>query len=156
MLNFLLCLLSRLPKKVNGRRCQGKMVKTWFCFWKWFYPIWTHKLVKTEASPGISQTSKMESFTTVVSGWKLKTVIVKLSILDACGTTKNNKKRSFPLRISWVNVTKSAEKCGFGHIYWRILYWKTSFLVELPKNLINLQNFKSYDWSYELDVLNWN
>ena len=28
-----------------------------------------------------------------------------------------HKKRSFPLRISSVNVTKSAGKCGFGHIY---------------------------------------
>ena len=27
------------------------------------------------------------------------------------------KKLSFPLRISSVNVTKSAGKCGFGHIY---------------------------------------
>ena len=27
------------------------------------------------------------------------------------------KKRSFPLRISSVNVTKSAENCKFGHIY---------------------------------------
>ena len=30
-----------------------------------------------------------------------------------------HKKWSFPLRISSVNVTKSAGKCGFGHIYWR-------------------------------------
>ena len=29
------------------------------------------------------------------------------------------KKRSFPLRIYSVNVTKSAENCGFGHIYRR-------------------------------------
>ena len=29
------------------------------------------------------------------------------------------KKLSFPLRISSMNVTKSAENCGFGHIYWR-------------------------------------
>ena len=29
------------------------------------------------------------------------------------------KKWSFPLRISSVNVTKSAVSCGFGHIYWR-------------------------------------
>ena len=29
------------------------------------------------------------------------------------------KKWSFPLRISSVNVTKSAGNCGFGHIYWR-------------------------------------
>ena len=30
-----------------------------------------------------------------------------------------HKKWSFPLRISSVNVTKSAGNCGFGHIYWR-------------------------------------
>ena len=29
------------------------------------------------------------------------------------------KKWSFPLRISSVNVTKSADSCGFVHIYWR-------------------------------------
>ena len=31
-----------------------------------------------------------------------------------------HKKWSFPLRISSVNVTKSAGNCGFGHISWRI------------------------------------
>ena len=30
-----------------------------------------------------------------------------------------NKKWSFILRISSVNVTKSAGNCGFGHIHWR-------------------------------------
>ena len=40
------------------------------------------------------------------------------------------KKWSFPLRISSVNVTKSAVSCGFGHIYWRNLSWKTSFFVQ--------------------------
>ena len=30
-----------------------------------------------------------------------------------------HKKCSFPFRISSVNVTKSAENCRFGHIYWR-------------------------------------
>ena len=40
------------------------------------------------------------------------------------------KKWSFPLRISSVNVTKSAVSCGFGHIYWRNPYWKTSFFVQ--------------------------
>ena len=30
-----------------------------------------------------------------------------------------HKKSSFPLRISPVNVTKSAVNCGFGQIYWR-------------------------------------
>ena len=28
-----------------------------------------------------------------------------------------HKKRSFPLRISSVNVTKSIVSCGFGHVY---------------------------------------
>ena len=37
------------------------------------------------------------------------------------------KKWSFPLRISSVNVTKSAGNCGFGHINWRYPLWKTPF-----------------------------
>ena len=37
---------------------------------------------------------------------------------------------SFPLRISSVNVTKSAFSCGFGHIYWRNPLWKTSFFLQ--------------------------
>ena len=40
------------------------------------------------------------------------------------------KKWSFPLRISSVNVTKTARKCGFGHIYWRNPLQKTSFFVQ--------------------------
>ena len=32
-----------------------------------------------------------------------------------------HKKWNFTLRISSVNVTKSAGNCGFGHIYWRNL-----------------------------------
>ena len=35
---------------------------------------------------------------------------------------------SFPLRISSVNVTKSAVFCGFSHIYWRNPQWKLHFL----------------------------
>ena len=42
-------------------------------------------------------------------------------------------KWSFPLRIYSVNVTKSTDSCGFGHIYWRNPYWKTSFLVQRIK-----------------------
>ena len=41
-----------------------------------------------------------------------------------------HKKWSFLLRISSVNVTKSADFCGFGHIYWRNPQWKTSFFVQ--------------------------
>ena len=40
------------------------------------------------------------------------------------------KKWSFPLRISSVNVTKTAVSCGFGHIYWRNPEWKNSFFVQ--------------------------
>ena len=36
----------------------------------------------------------------------------------------------FALRISFVNVTKSAVSCGFGHIYWRDPPWKTPFFVQ--------------------------
>ena len=43
------------------------------------------------------------------------------------------KKWSFPLRISSVNVTKSAGNWGFGHIYWRNIYLKTSFSVQCQK-----------------------
>ena len=41
-----------------------------------------------------------------------------------------HKKWSFPLKISSVNVTKSPENRGFGHIYWRHPEWKTSFSVQ--------------------------
>ena len=41
-----------------------------------------------------------------------------------------DKKLSFSLRISSVNVTKSAGKCGFGHIYWINPKLKNSFFVE--------------------------
>ena len=35
---------------------------------------------------------------------------------------------SIPLRISSVNVTKSAVNYGFRHIYWENPSWKSSFL----------------------------
>ena len=41
-----------------------------------------------------------------------------------------HKKRSFPLRISPVNVTQSAGHCEFGHTYWTNPQWKTSFFVQ--------------------------
>ena len=41
-----------------------------------------------------------------------------------------HKKWSFPLRIFLVNVTKCAVSCGFGHIYCRNTWWKTSFFVQ--------------------------
>ena len=41
-----------------------------------------------------------------------------------------HKKWSFPLKISSVNVTKSAVSCKCGHNYWRNPRWKTSFFVQ--------------------------
>ena len=40
--------------------------------------------------------------------------------------------------ISSVNVTKSTVSCGFGHIYRRNSYWKTSFSVQWPQVLHTL------------------
>ena len=42
-----------------------------------------------------------------------------------------HKKWSFPIRISTVNVTKSAVNRGFGHIYWEILNGKFHFLCSV-------------------------
>ena len=39
-----------------------------------------------------------------------------------------HKKWGLPLRISSVNVTKSAVSCVFGHIYWRNPWLKTFFV----------------------------
>ena len=57
---------------------------------------------------------------------------------------KNNtaQKMKFPLRISHVNVTKFAANCGFGHIYWRDPWWKTSFFVQYHL----MPYFNSYAW----------
>ena len=51
-------------------------------------------------------------------------------VIPAGNTHQLHKKWSFPLRISPVNVTKYAVSCGFGYIYWRNPYWKTSFFVQ--------------------------
>ena len=65
---------------------------------------------------------------------------MEVSLLFFIATTQSNvvllpllhctKKWSFLLRIFSGNVTKSADSWGFGHIYWRNLLWKTSFLVQ--------------------------
>ena len=55
------------------------------------------------------------------------TFILLCWILQACCWSLHcTKKWNFPLRISSVNVTKSAGNRGFGHIYWRNPIWKTS------------------------------
>ena len=44
-----------------------------------------------------------------------------------------HKKRSFSLRSSSVNMTKSAVSSKFGHSYWRNPYWKTSFFEQCER-----------------------
>ena len=52
------------------------------------------------------------------SGYRaLKGSIASCNITRANNLLTLHKKIIFPLRISSVNVTKSAENCGFGHIY---------------------------------------
>ena len=60
---------------------------------------------------------------------RLRGVNCKL-LLQSSSFLTLHKKRSFPLRISSVNVTKYAGNFGFGHIYWRNLSWKTSCFVQ--------------------------
>ena len=59
----------------------------------------------------------------------LKFEIYKIKFKFCNGSLAHcTKKWSFTLRISSVNVTKSAICWGFGHIYRRNLSWKTYFL----------------------------
>ena len=66
-----------------------------------------------------------------------------LSWIDAYeplfGDRTQHKKWSFPLRISIVNVTKSATNCRCGHIYRKNPQWKTSFFCAVTVMLL---------WSY--------
>ena len=48
-----------------------------------------------------------------------------------------HKKWRFPLRISIVNVTKSAGNCGFVYIYWTNPQWKNSFFVQCNNIVIS-------------------
>ena len=57
-------------------------------------------------------------------------VIFYNTVLTQSFAVNLHKKRSLPLNISSVNVTKSVGNCGFGHIYYRNPEWKTSFSVE--------------------------
>ena len=58
-----------------------------------------------------------------------------------------HKRPSFPLKISSVNVTKSAENCGFGHISWRNLERKTSRFGQLCQPFIE-EKYANCRFSY--------
>ena len=65
------------------------------------------------------------------------------SINNWSGCFSLHKKWSFALRISSVNVPKSARNCGFGHIYWRNPYCKTSFFVQCVHYRLRCSYFTS-------------
>ena len=54
----------------------------------------------------------------------------KLQLFWSISILTQHKNWSFSLRISSVNVTKSTVCCGFGRIYWRNLWWKTSYFAQ--------------------------
>ena len=80
--------------------------------------------------------------------WKfsLVEIFAKCVIIDVwsgpnCASAKTlHKKWSFPWRISSVNVAESAGNCGFGHIYWRNPWWKTSIFVQWDKSIVHNSN----------------
>ena len=51
--------------------------------------------------------------------WNAKNYLKPVKSLRLVDSVTAQKKWSFPLRISPVNVIISAGTCGFGHIYWR-------------------------------------
>ena len=54
--------------------------------------------------------------------------------------TTLHKKWNFPLKVSSVNLTKSADSCGFGLIYWRNRNGKLLFFC-VVLSLENISNF---------------
>ena len=76
----------------------------------------THGWQLLNLHSNINQASDTKKITNCVTQRRKKEKLVIL-----------HKKWSFPLRISSVNVTKSAVFCGFGHIYLRNPYLKISF-----------------------------
>ena len=85
----------------------------------------------------------------------LKTFHASMMVLffENIHCTKN---KNFPLRISSVNVTKSAGYFGFGHICWRNPSWETSFLcsvVNTPRSFLKLNFFRRYHLMFWLRYL---
>ena len=63
------------------------------------------------------------------------------------------------MKFSPVNVTKSAVSGGFGHIYWRNPYWKTSFFVQCllhyPDDYQTSPYTQNANWTYIRPVSTW-
>ena len=75
----------------------------------------------------------------IVKGLRLDRWVWKFKLIMQVNHYKTSitvqKKWSFPLRISSVNVTKSAVSWGFDHIYWRNPSWKTALLCAVYRNI---------------------
>ena len=114
----------------------------------------------TKMAPNINGTSKKWHLTTYITGfsWNITPLLIestplklsagdrviwislwsgKNSILKShdheCESCNTAQKMKFSLRISSVNVTKSAGNYRFDNIYWRNPLWKTSFFVQCKK-----------------------
>ena len=62
------------------------------------------------------------------------------------------KKRSFPLRISSVNATKSAVSCRFGYIYWKNLNGKLLFLCSVTPYSSYVISQKALSYVFDRDL----
>ena len=65
------------------------------------------------------------------------------------------KKRSFLLRISSVNVTKSTGNCGFGQIYWRNLNEKLHFLCNVFFKCFRYLQWRTHNWQLAIFLDFW-
>ena len=77
---------------------------------------------------------------------KILTFPIVAAAMRVVGTFTAEKKGSFPLRISSVNVSKSVGHCGFGHIYWRNPSWETSFFVQRVVPTVGTINCLQYQY----------
>ena len=116
-------LLENLVKERLKVRTNAKIdnVRT-FCISKW----------KTPCYFTISKHSSKQRLlvATGIQRIVILNYIEYLVNLSICYRFTMHKQWSFSLRISSVNVTKSAFSCGFGHIYWRKPHWKILFFVQ--------------------------
>ena len=84
------------------------------------------KFYTTIIAPRVTQTLMIGILFCINNARHINSWNRERNILAATTTAQ---KWSFPLKISSVNVTKSAGDCGFGYIYWRNLSWKFLFFV---------------------------
>ena len=66
--------------------------------------------------------------------WKTCKLFPKHEVVKVRITAQTMK---FSIKEFFSKVTKSARKCGFGHIYWINPLWKTSFFVQCMIRIID-------------------